>query len=212
MIRRIAQQEILTPTLKLTKQFLAVNHVVFTESVPYIEDIILDTQENLAQVYFPIEEEQYYLVISITLEPQANVSMVAMVPGNRVYFAAKSEVHSLEELLALTSIKPTKMWRKGEKRGNLPKHSGFEVRPFEKETGDVEEKLKVLLSILFPFQSDLRALSMKASIGIYIAYYGYQKQMWGIYLDEKTIRKLAELNLSVDFDIYASGADLKSCE
>ena len=211
-IRNVALQEILSPTFELTKQFLAVNNIVFRENMPYIEDVILDTQENLARVYFPIEGEQYYLVISITPGPQAIVSMIAMSPGNRVYFAAKSEVHSLEELLALTSVKPTKTWRKGEKRGKSPRHSGFEVRPFEKETGGVEDKLHVLLDILLPFKSALRSLSTLASIGIYVVYYGYQGQMWGIHLDEETIRKLAELNLSVDFDLYASGPELKSCE
>lgn len=212
VIRHTAQQEILHPTLKATQQLLAVNQVVTQDDIPYIEDIILDTQENLARVYFPVKGEEYFLVVSVPLEPQTSVSMVAMSPGSRVYFAIKSEESSLEDLLALTSIKPTKTWRKGERRGNSPQHSGFEVRPYEKETGEVEEKLDGLLAVLLPFQSELPTLSLKASIGIYIAYYGYQEQMWGLHLNEEAIRKLAALHVSVDIDLYASGANLNSSE
>jgi len=208
ILRRVAIQEVLNPSLTLTKQFLAVNKVRFKEDVPFIEDIILDPKENLAKVYFPIEGEQYYLVVILTLEPHPTVRGIVISPGNEVYFAVKSEMHSLEELLALAGIEPTRTWRRGEKNGKLPLHNGFEIRLFEKKTGEVENKLRSLLDALLPYRTDLSHLFRVASAGIYIAYYGYKEQMWGIHLDEEMIGKLAELQVPVDIDLYASGPDL----
>ena len=186
------------------------NKVIRKEEVPFIEDIILDPEENLASVYFPLEGEHYYLVVTLDLEPSPIIRGVAMSPGNDVYFAVTSEMHSLEELLALAGIKPTRTWRRGEKNGKLPRHNGFEIRSFEKKTGDVEDKLRALLDTLLPFRANLSHLSALASVGVSIAYYGYKEQMGGIYLDEEMIGKLAELHVPVDIDLYASGPDLDS--
>lgn len=211
-IRKIAIQEVLTPSLALTGQYLAVNKVVFKENVPCIEDIILNPKENLAQVYFLIEGEPYYLVVILTLEPFPTVRWVGTSPGNNVYFAVKSQERSLEELLALTNMKPTRTWRKGERNGRLPRHNGFELRCYEKKMGEVEDKLRALVDTLLPYKTDLSRLSQVASAGINIAYYGYKEEMWGIGLDKEIIGKLAELQLSVDIDLYASGPDLEPFE
>lgn len=212
ILRRVAIQEVLNPSLTLTRQFLAVNKVIFKEGVPFIEDIILDPEENLARVYFPIEGEQYYLVVTLVPEPNPIIRGIAISPGNEVYFAVKSETHSPEELLTLAAIEPTRTWRRGERNGKLPLHNGFEIRFSEKKTGDVEDKLRSLLDTLLLFRTDLSHLSPIASAGIYIVYYGYKEQMGGIHLDEEMIGKLAELHVPVDIDLYASGPDLDPLE
>lgn len=180
--------------------------------MPSIEDIILDPKENLARVYFPVEGERYYFVVTVALEPQPIVNWVATSPGNDVYFAVTSQERSLEELLALTDIEPTRTWRKGERNGRLPRHNGFEIRCYEKNTGEVEDKLRALVDTLLPYKADLSRLLQVASAGINIAYYGYKEEMWGIGLDKEIIGKLAELQLSVGIDLYASGPDLEPFE
>jgi hypothetical protein len=179
-IREFAIQEILSPTLAVTEQYLAVNRVVFKDNVPSIEDIIFKPEENGALVYFPVEGERYYFVVIVALEPHPTVRWSETSPGNRVYFFAKSQEHSLEELLALADMKPTRTWRKGERNGRLPRHNGFEICCYELYTGEVEDKLRTLLDALLPYQAGVSRLLQVAGVGINIAYYGYKAEMWGI--------------------------------
>src|SRR5258708_7319532 len=67
-VQDIAIAEIMTPTLALTQQFLAVNTIVFHNHTPLIEDILLREEEKKAEVYFPIEGENYYFVVYVDLE------------------------------------------------------------------------------------------------------------------------------------------------
>ena len=204
-IQDITIAEVLYPTFALTKQFLAVNKVLFKENRPFIEDIILREKENVAEVYFPIEGERYYFVIYVNREPQLSVRSMEMSSGNLVYFSVTSQEHSLDKLIALAGIKPTRKWSANKKI----KHNGFEVKPSLKNTGNVEEKLHHLIKVLRPYQVNLSALSRIAPMGINIAYWGYQEQMGGIHFDTEIIQGLASLKLPIDIDLYASGFDLE---
>lgn len=179
------------------------NRVVFKEQVPVIADVIFREEEQSAEVYFPIEEERYYLVVFLGGEPQIVPRMTVMSAGNRVYFYAKSTEHRVSELIALVGIEPTRTW---EKRKSI-RHYGIEVCPYAKETGEVEDKLRTLISVLLPFTDNIHVLSTKAGVGINIAYWGYKEQMWGIHFGTDIIQGLAVLNLSVDVDLYASGPE-----
>jgi hypothetical protein len=197
--------EILHPTLPMTRQFLAVHKVVLKERVPVVEDAILREEAQTAAVYFPIEGERYYLVVSVDLEPQIAIRQTGMSAGNRVYFYAQSEERLVDELVAMAGVEPTRIWEKGK---HIPRHSGFEVCPSFMETGDVEDKLRIIISLLLPHTANVHALSALADVGINIAYGGYKEQMWGIHFGTDILQGLAVLNLSVDVDLYASGPDL----
>jgi Domain of unknown function (DUF4279) len=203
-IREAAIAEILRPTLPITRQFLEVNKVVLKERVPIVEDVILREEEKTAEVYFPIEGERYYLVVYLDVQPRVALRWMGMSAGNRVYFYTKSGEHQVDELVAMAGVEPTRTWEKGKHI----RHHGFEVRPSFKETGDVEDKLRTIISFLLPYTANVHALSAIADVGINIAYWGYKEQMWGIHFGTDIIQGLAVLNLSVDVDLYASGSDL----
>jgi hypothetical protein len=217
-IQAVAIAEVLNPAFELTKQFLAMNKIVFKDNMPFVEDVILREEEQTAEVYaavyFPIEIGCYYFVIYVDIEPQISVRSMGTSARNRVYFSAKSEEHNLDELLDLAGIEPTRAWEKGDRRGKgekwaIPRHNGFIVQPYTKETGEVEDKLLALINLLLPYKANLDALSTIAYIGINIAYWGDQTSMGGVHFDTKTIQGLATLNLSIDLDLYASGPDLE---
>jgi hypothetical protein len=205
-IRDVAIAEVRDPKFALTTQFLTVNKVVFKENTPFIEDIILKEEEKVAEVYFPIEGEHYYFVVFIDLKPQPSVRWMSMLPGASVYFQATSEKHDLDELIAFSHVKPTKIWKKDK---NI-KNNGFEIQPSLKETGTVEDKVDTLIRVLLPSQANLQALSTIANTGIQIAYWGYKEQMWGIHFKAETLQGLGALNLSLDIDLYAGGLDLEN--
>ena len=207
-LREAAIAELLHPTLPVTRQFLEVNKVVLKEHVPIVEDVILREEEKTAEVYFPIEGESYYFVVYLDVEPRVALRWTGMSAGNRVYFSATSAERQVDELVAMAGVEPTRTWEKGK---HIPRHSGFEVRPSLKETGNVEDKLRTIISLLLPYTANVHALSAIADVGINIAYWGYKEEMWGIYFATDIIQGLAVLNLSVDVDLYAGGPDLGSC-
>lgn len=203
-VQEIAIAEILYPTLAITQQFLAGNKIIFKEQVPVVEDVILREEKQTAEVYFPIERERYYFVVYVDLEPQIALRWTGMSAGNRVYFYAKSAEQQSKELVAMAGIEPTRTWEKGKHT----KHHGFEVRPCSKETGNVEDKLHTIISLLLPYVANIRALSAVANVGINVVYWGYKDEMWGIHFGTDIIQGLAALNLSIDVDLYAGGPDL----
>jgi hypothetical protein len=136
-VQEVAIAEILRPALATTQQFLAANQIVLKEQVPVVEDVILREEEQRAEVYFPIEGERYYFVVSVDVEPQLVLRWTGMSAGNLVYFCATSQEHPWEELVAVAGIEPTRTWEKDKRR----RHHGFEVQPYAKETGEVEDKL-----------------------------------------------------------------------
>lgn len=205
-IREAAIAEILHPTLSITRQLLETNKVVLKEHVPIVEDVILREDEQKAQVYFPITGERYYLVIYLHVEPRIVLKWTGISAGNRVYFCATSTERQTHDLVALAGAEPTRTWEKGKHI----KHNGFEILPSFKETGDVEDKLRILINLLLPYTANIHALSAIADVGINIAYWGYKEQMSGIHFATDILQRLAVLNLSVDVDLYASGSDLGS--
>jgi hypothetical protein len=204
-VQEVAIAEILHPTLDNTQQFLAVNTIVLKDHMPVVEDVILREEEQVAEVYFPIEGERYYFVVYVDLAPHVVVRSTTMSAGNRVYFVAKSFERPVDELVAMAGVKPTRTWEKGKK---LPRHNGFEVRPYPKDTGEVEDKLRTIITELLPYSANIHALSAIANVGILIAYWGYKEQMWGIDFGTDIIQGLAALNLSVEVDLYVGGPDL----
>ena len=202
-IREVAIAEILHPTLALTRQFLAVNRVVYKEQTPCVADVILRGAKT-ADVYFPVEGERYYFVIAVGWDQHVSIKSVGMFAGNSVYFYAKSEERQVDELVAISGIEPTRTWEKG----NQIKHNGFEVRLSREDTGNIEDKLLSIIDLLLPHKANIYALSAVADVGINIAYWGYKEQMWGIHFGTEIIQGLAALNLRVDVDLYADGPDL----
>jgi Domain of unknown function (DUF4279) len=82
-----------------------------------------------------------------------------MSAGNRVYFSATSAERQVDELVAMAGVEPTRTWEKGK---HIPRHSGFEVRPSLKETGNVEDKLRTIISLLLPYTANVHPLFLLA--------------------------------------------------
>jgi hypothetical protein len=213
-LMQVAIKEVEERSFELTKQYLSNNKLVYIDGVPSIEDVIVDDENQTADVYFPVDNEDYYFVIYLSASPKISVRFVGISAGNRVYFTATSELVDLESLLNGIKVVPTKTWQKGTRissRNNerFYEDSGVIFEPQKKKTGDLEVKLVDLLD-------KLEAADMNEIINtdeivkvIQIVYYGYKEQMWGINLDPKIIERLSKINAYLDIDLYASGPDLE---
>ncbi len=214
-IKDIAISEVKYPTWSLTKQFLYVNKVVCNDGVPVIADITF-SEEDVANVWFPIVGESYYFVTYVDCKPSPELRFVGISAGNRVCLVVVSDDSSSDELTGtLQGVEFSSTWRKGEikretKRGNiLWENSGFEIEPYPKTSGEVEDKVRAIINLLKDQKQQMTELTKKADhVELSIAYFGYKDQMWGIHLEPEVVRELGELGVSMDIDLYASGPDL----
>lgn len=210
IIKDAAIKEILSPTFEVTKQLLSVNTLIIQDGLPIIEDVIYNTKENYVTVYFSVFEEDYYFVIYIDYSDALEIRNVGTSPGNKVYFAATSERHDLNELINFIEFKPTKQWNKGDKRKGSGEYSFSAIFYQEntKKTGEVEEKLERLTDFLLMNRDKINELSKIATLEIRIAYFGYKEEMWGFHFNNEIIKKISMLYIDIDIDLYAGGSDL----
>jgi len=213
IVAYVARQEVIMPSLAHTKQLLENLEVILEGQDPKVQRIALDQESNRFEVYFPLKSKNFFLVIFINANSFTEVEWVDIQPGNGVYFTATSEALTFDELQALTSLKATEGWSKGQLRNSHPndpfiyKFSCFTFEPIEERAYDMEEKLLKLLDKLEADIVGVQKLAEIANAGINVHQYDYAGfgSISGISLDKNIIQRLAHLGLDIDFDLYASG-------
>jgi Domain of unknown function (DUF4279) len=209
-----ATEEIESKTLAATQQFLDIHQVVYSGTRPKVERVDRDKGDGSAIVYFPVKEERFYLAIYIETNPEPAVSSIYVEPYTSVCFSASSENIELEILTGMTSLVPTSVWRKGD-----PKRMGgpilhkynrirFEPTPGTDEFGD---KMKNLLDFLETDKVGVKNLVKKAEGYIQVAmeFHNGNSMLGGPNISKETIKRMAALNINIDFDLYVSGKTYK---
>ncbi|MGI4872792.1 MAG: DUF4279 domain-containing protein [Janthinobacterium lividum] len=207
-----ATAEIANPNLGVTKQVLKIHSVVYKDGLPVVAGVALDYANELGIVHFAVEKEKFYLAISIStskpefqLEPQ----WAWVQEWNRISFQATSETLDSQQLSALTTLTPTDSWNKGDQRkfgGAKYEYSSVEFMPYL-EPGEFELMLKKLLTFLEQDTEGIRSLVDKAEgyVRIISVFHNGNTMLGGLHLDKECIKRLAALNLEIDFDLYAEG-------
>ncbi|OJJ18775.1 hypothetical protein BKI52_24695 [marine bacterium AO1-C] len=217
IVAYMARREVKKPSLSLTQQYLEGLEVVFEGTEPKIQRIALDQESNRFEVYFPIKNERFFLVICVNTAPLVQIGWTYIQPGNSVYFAASSDDLTFEELQRITTLRATDGGTKGQLRKNSPddkfryKFSHFTFEPIPERAYDMEEKLLQLLDKLETDTQGVQKLAKIADAGINVCQYDYAGfgSINGVSLDKSTIQRLAHLGLDIDFDLYASGDSIK---
>lgn len=213
IVTYVACREVKTPSLSLTKQYLENLEVVFEGNEPKIQRITLNQESNRFEVYFPIKDERFFLVVCVDAESLVHIEWTYIQPGNGVYFTAASEELTFEEMQAMTSLKATEGWNKDQLRNSHPddkfryKFSRFTFEPIPERAYDMEEKLVKLLDKLETDVTGIKKLADNANIYIQVHQYDYAGfgSIGGIHLNKDLIKRMAHLGLYIDFDLYASG-------
>lgn len=211
-IINIEIEEILNPTFAFTKQLLEVNKIVFHEGCPLIARLDRDDEDDGTIIaYFKVENEDYFFAVYLDTVPEVKVRWVGMEAGNSVYIIVRSEVMTSEELIAIAGVTPNKKWNKGDFINKYRTHddSGFIFEPNPEKADELENKIAKILKLIEPQKNNFINLAQVANVGLQLSYYGYQGQMWGWNITPDVLKKLAELNIWVDLDLYASGPELK---
>ncbi len=207
-----AINEIINPKFALTKQYLAVNEVVFEDGKPKVEDVDLDFSEDLVAVYFQIKNQEYFLQINVTKASKSKVNFVQIENGYTAYLTATSETLTFDELSKMLNINNVTGWSKGDSRKNFKSKYEFSRLVFNFSTNkgySFEKLLNALLTELEKHSENIIQLTEKTETYISICKYQYISGNAGFHFDKETIKRLSKLNLSLDIDTYIVGNPIR---
>ncbi len=209
-ITKIITDELLNPTFELTRQYLEILEVKYEEKKPKIAKIDFDENQNRAIAYIEVKNESFYLEFVFDTTDNIQLTSIDTLPFVRIGFMPTSEKLTTDELLKITSIKPTSTITKGDFFSNGKfkyTYNGLEFETFS-EPGRLERKLKYLLDILETDIEGIKQLSIQTStkdIFVTIVYHIGNGNFTGLYLESDIIDRLSKLGLELTFDIYATG-------
>jgi Domain of unknown function (DUF4279) len=207
LVAQVAVSEVVTPMLGVTNQVLSVHKLAVKDGSPVILQIECNSETDTFCVYFKIESEPYYFVVTIG-EKNEKLSVLGsyIEAAVRVYLRIGSIVLHPTAITEKVKLDSTRNVVIGE--STIPKLPNFKSKEnrwyFEPQTdtpGVLEKKLNFLLDRLEPFRAGIVALHNECEICIMICYEGYR----GWHLDRETLQKIADLGAKVDFDLYAYG-------
>ncbi len=201
--------EIQSKRFGTTEQLLEVHEVVYVDGKPKVLRVDTEADDGTAIVYFPLKDEMFYLAVWLDTRPEVAVRAVGTEDYHAVYLKVISDDLSFQELSALTILKPTGGWSKGDPRKSGKSFYNFSAFHFEPnpEPDEFEDKLRKLLDFLEQDKDGIVLLVERASVEIQVAtvFHNGNTMLGGHHLDKVTIKRLAALNLEVDFDLYAEG-------
>jgi len=149
-IAQKAIDEVVHPNFAATAQFLAVHDLAYKGGQPEIVMIDDKKEDSSAKVYFAVKGEDFYWVVLVETKPEVAVAWVYTEDHCSIYLAAFSTTMNLEELSALTILKPLRSWNKGDVRKPYQaprKNSAIFIEP-NPGPGLFEDKLDKLLDLL----------------------------------------------------------------
>ncbi len=208
----IAREEILNPKLDITKQYLGVNKIALENGFPQVVRADLDSSEKYVYIYFAIENENYFLVITITKAKESNVYFANTQNWHRVYFTATSEKFSYKELSKQVSFKPITGWSKNDTRnqeGTKYSFSRISYQPTPQGPYSLQELLETILEELEKDTEGVIELSKISKAYVSVHQYQYVSGNAGFSLDINIIRRLEKLNISLEIDTYIVGRELE---
>ena len=206
-ITACAIEEVENANFAATQQFLEVHQIVHDNGVPVVSRVDTETDDDNVTVYFPVQDEKFYFAVYLDTEPEISVRWVDTEDGHSVCFIVSSEILDAAALSAMTNLTPTVSWSKGSKWKNTERRRTvlrFEPNP---EADEFEDKIKKLLNYLLTDKENIKRLveGYDGNIQVISIFHNGNSMLGGVHLNKDIIRKLAVLNLSIDFDLYAEG-------
>lgn len=127
----------------------------------------------------------------------------------RVYFGVFNFGTDPQVVTDMIGTEPHEAWRKGESApsGGLRTHDRWEFRGPSCERAPFDVQLDELLDFLEARAVKIRAVAQKFETGICCTASYYDVVNPGFHFSETAIRRIAELGLSCDLDLYMLGTD-----
>lgn len=210
-VTALVEEEFKLQRYAVTSQYLEIHAPVYVDGKLVIERIDRNGDDGDIIAYLPVEDEQFYFAIYLDAKKE-RVSGIATESYIRVYFTATSDSISANEFSQLTLLKPTELWNKGDLRSDgKSQHtfSRFSIEP-NPEPDEFEDKLKKLLDLLEQDKEGIKKLVDIADGDIKVAITSHVSNCGGHHLSKNDIRRMNDLGLSIDFDLYSGGREFIS--
>lgn len=207
-IKGLAINEVLKKKFNESQKYLKLNSIPLVNGIPKISRIDTDKKDGSVIVYFPIENESYYFAVGIKTLPDVFVEWVSIEAGNSVVLTVTSEKYTLKDILNCIAFEPTEKWDIGDNisfTGNKSKTSGFIFDPISERADECVDNIVKLLDVLELESDSILKLSTIVTPILQIHWYGYLSNLSSIHLDKQTIERIANLRLSIDFNLNVSG-------
>jgi hypothetical protein len=208
LIIQKATEELSAKTFGVTEQFLNIHQIVYENGKPKVARVDRESKDGTAIVYFPVKDEKFYLAVYVDTEPEISVRHVNTESYSSVYFTAISEDYSFSELSNMTKLNVTDGHNKGDKRaGNVLWKSSQVIFKPNPEADEFEDKLKKLLDFLEQDKDGVSFLVDKANgyIQVTSSFHNGNTKLGGHTLYKDIVKRMSNLNLAIDFDLYADG-------
>ena len=204
-----ATKEIESKSWGVTEAFLEIHSLAYQDGKLAIVRIDRDNPDGSAVAYIPVQEEKFYLAVTVAANPTPSVIGIAPEPYSSVYFQAHSTTLDFAQLSALSHLTPNGGWNKGDKRGQgsaLYRQSCVRFEP-NPEPDAFDDKLDKLLKYLEGDAEGVKRLVAAAEGYIQVAmiFHNGNTMLGGAAINKESVKRMADLNLAVDFDLYAEG-------
>jgi len=204
----IVSKELRDQTHGVTEQYLAIHQPLYKDNRLVVSRIDRDTHNESVIIYFPVADEKFYFTATIGKDDSKFWSLNTE-PWHRVYFTATSDTKALTDLAHLTRLKHTDGWSIGDLRPNGKSRYDFTRISFlpNPEPDTFENKLRHLLDFL---ETDKEGVKKLADIGngyisVVMDIHNGNGMIGGPHINKESGRRISDLNLSIDFDLYLSG-------
>jgi hypothetical protein len=194
-LKEAAIAEILHPTLAMTNQILDDHPLDYKDGTPNISSIDKEDTNGIVRVYFKFKDEPFDLVIYISSIPNIEILSVAIEPGTSVYLWIEKPESNVQIDIPFVPTRTT--------------IKGFEFGPDKNYSNIPEHKINRLLNILDKYKERIKEIASITYVSLNIAYHSHKDNMQGIHLDRAMLKRISELNIELDLDLYASGTTLK---
>ncbi|MCD0457726.1 DUF4279 domain-containing protein [Chryseobacterium sp. LC2016-27] len=211
-IIELIQKEFKEKTLGLTEQYLEIHSPIYADNKLKIDRIDRDKTDKLIIAYLPVLDEKFYFAVYIDTKSNEVIS-IDTEAYHRVYFRATSETLSSDELKVMTCLTPTELWNKGDLRKSGKSNytfSNLTILP-NPEPDEFEDKLKKLLDFLERDKEGIKQLVEKTDGYVQVAMeiHNGNGMIGGHNIDIDSIKRMNDLGLSINFDIYVCGNSFK---
>jgi hypothetical protein len=208
----LIEKEFKEKTLGVTKQYLEIHSPIYADNKLKVDRIDRDGKNEMIIAYLPVLDEKFYFAVYIDTKTN-EITGVGTEAYHRVYFRATSETLSADELKAMTRLTPTEFWNKGDLRKTGKSNhtfSNFKILP-NPEPDEFEDKLKKLLDFLEQDKDGIKQLVDNANGYIQVAMdiHNANGMIGGHNIDTDDIKRMNDLGLSINFDLYVGGNSFK---
>jgi hypothetical protein len=209
-ITGLVEAELLKPTLAVTQQYLDIHQPVYKADRPVIANIIRDPLPGVAAAFLPVLNHRFYFTIYVDTVSH-KVTSFTTEPYCSVTFLATSESLTRDQLVAMTVLTPAGSWSKGDRMRHGKSSYTFSAIELANENKPdfFENKIDQLLTLLEKDGPGILHLTRNADTGIVVAMEFHQGNgmIGGPSLHPSLVRRMNELNLGINFDLYVSGEE-----